>query len=141
MDRLFDEHLGGGRAMPSGSENGEAGMPTYTLPVDILETPEAYVLTAPVAGFAPDQVEVTYADGIISIAAHAQPPAARGAWIRQERPLGSWFRRLQLPDQIQAGAIAADFENGLLTVTVPKVERPEPVKIAVGGAKPKTLKS
>ena len=141
MDRLFDEHLGGGNTMPAGTENGAAGMPTYPLPVDILETPAAYVLTAPVPGFAPDQVELTYADGIISIAAHAQPSEARGAWIRQERPLGSWFRRLQLPEQIQADAITADFENGLLTVTVPKVARPEPVKIAVGGAKPKTLKS
>jgi HSP20 family protein len=143
MDRLFDEYLGPGGTTTAGhaGENGGPGLPTYTLPVDILETPEAYVLTAPVPGFAPDQVEVTYADGIITIAAQAQPLEARGNWIRQERPFGSWYRRLQLPEQVRADAIAADFDNGLLTVRVPKLERPEPVKIAVGGSKQRTLKS
>jgi HSP20 family protein len=143
MDRLFDEFVGQGGASRPGSESGGNGLPTHTLPVDILETPAAYVLTASVPGFAPDQVEVTYADGLLTIAAQARPLEARGTWIRQERPFGSWYRRLQLPQQVQPDGITADFDNGLLTVTVPKLARPEPVRIAVAGqrTRSKTLKS
>ena len=141
MDRLFDQFLGYGGTSAPAAENG-GGLPTYTLPVDILETPDAYVLTAPVAGFAPDQVEVTYEDGVLTIAAQAQPLEVQGTWLRQERPFGSWYRRLQLPQQVQAGKIGAAFDNGLLTVTVPKEQRPEPVKIKIGGGqKQPVLKS
>ena len=142
MDQLFDEFAGQAGGSRASGESGGNGLPTYTLPVDILETPEAYALTASVPGFAPDQVEVTYADGLLTIAAQAQPLEARGAWIRQERPFGSWYRRLQLPQQVQPDGITADFDNGLLTVTVPKAARPEPVRIAVAGdrAKSKALK-
>ncbi len=136
MDRLFDEFFGTGSAPPPGTA-AEGGLPTYTLPVDILETKDAYVLTAPVAGFAPDQVEVTFDQGVLSILAKAEPTQVQGTWIRQERPFGSWQRRLQLPEQVQGDAIRADFEHGLLTVTVPKVPAPEPVRIQV--ASPKAL--
>src|SRR2546421_5724223 len=136
MDRLFDEYLGNGAAAgPTGVD--QAGLPTYTLPVDIRETAEAYMLSAPVPGFAPEQVEVTYEDGMLTIFAQAEPLEAQGTWIRQERPFGSWFRRLQLPQQVQADKIAAAFNNGLLTVTVPKQARPEPGKISIGNGKPR----
>jgi HSP20 family protein len=140
MDRLFEEFFGGpGSATPG--EGTERALPTYTLPVDILETKEAYVLTAPVAGFAPDAVEVTFDQGVLTITATAEPTQIQGVWIRQERPFGSWFRRLQLPDQVQGDQIRADVENGLLTVTVPKVPSPEPVRIPVGGTAQKALET
>lgn len=141
MDRLFDQFLGyGGTSAPTGESGG--GLPIYTLPVDILETENAYVLTAPVPGFAPEQVEVTYEEGVLTIAAQARPLEVQGTWLRQERPFGSWFRRLQMPQQVQADKIAAAFDNGLLTVTVPKEERAQPVKIKIGGGqKQAALKS
>ena len=142
MDRLMDEFFGpGGASAPAG---GGDALPTYTLPVDILETAEAYVLTAPVAGFAPEQVEVTFAEGVLAISAKAEPLELQGTWLRQERPFGSWQRRLQLPQQVDAEKITAGFEHGLLTVTVPKAARPQPVRIAVGNgsaSKPKQIRA
>ena len=140
MDRLFDEVFGAGGTVAPGGD-GERRLPTYTLPVDILETQEAYVLTAPVPGFAPEQVEVTFEQGVLSISAKAEPTQVQGTWIRQERPFGSWIRRLQLPELVQGDAIRADFEHGLLTVTVPKVPAPAPVRIPIGGAATKALKN
>ena len=140
MDRLFEEFLGNGGSVGPAAE-GERVLPTYTLPVDIVETKEAYVLTAPVAGFAPEAVEVTFDQGVLTITAQAEPTQVQGTWIRQERPFGSWFRRLQLPDQVEGDANRADVEHGLLTVTVPKTPTPEPVRIPVGGKQAqKTLK-
>jgi HSP20 family molecular chaperone IbpA len=47
---------------------------------------------------------------------------------------GSLVRRLELPQQVQADQINAAFENGLLTITVPKAAKPEAVKIPIGSA-------
>jgi len=142
MDRIFDEFFGsGGTASPSDGQ-GTATLPTYTLPVDVFETDDSYVLTAPVAGFDPEQVEVTYDQGVLTIQVNAQPLQVQGKWLRQERPYGSWFRRLQLPEQVEGDKIAADFEHGLLTVTIPKMAQAQPVRIPVAGGKAKAaLKS
>ena len=104
------------------------------MPVDILETGDAYTLYGSVPGFDPEKVEVTFDDGILTVQATAQPIQAGGTWLRRERPYGSFVRRLQLPTEVQAAKIAATFENGVLTVTVPKAPRPQPVKIPVGAA-------
>lgn len=134
MDRLFDQFFGyGGTATPEGSNGGS--VPTYFLPVDIMETDEAYVLTASVPGFAPEQVEVTFQEGMLTIAAQAEPQQVRGRWVRQERAWGSFVRRLELPVQVVSEGISASFENGVLTVSVPKLAKPEPVKIPVGASR------
>ena len=133
MDRLFDTFFGYGGT--SGPQQNGTELPTHHLAVDVAETPEAFVLTASVPGFAPEQVEVTWHEGILTIWAKAEPKEFGGdwQWLRRERPWGNWLRRLQLPDTIRTDGIQASFENGLLTVSVPKLEKPEPVKIPVGG--------
>lgn len=132
MDHVFEQFLGSGGS--ASMDAGEAETRTYYLPLDILETEEAYVLTAAVPGFNPEQVEVGYQDGVLSIQAQAEPSVPAGRWIRRERAHGNLVRRLELPQQIQADAISASFESGLLTVTVPKAAKPQPVRIAVDTA-------
>ena len=135
MDRLFDSFFG-----PGGSSSPDEGaLPTYFMPVDILETDEAYVLEAAVPGFPPEKVEVTYDDGILSITAQAEPVSVNGQWLRRERPHGSLVRKLQLPTEVQSDKIAAGFENGVLSITVPKAARPQPVKIPVSKPSAKQL--
>lgn len=127
MDRLFEEFFG--EQAPDG--NG-ATPSTYYLPVDVFESDEAYTLVASVPGFKRDQVEITFEDGILSIKAKAEGYKAPGRWLRQERPYGSFVRRLEVPQQVETGKISADFEDGLLTVTIPKTAKPQPVKIPIG---------
>ena len=50
------------------------------------------------------------------------------------RPWGNWSRKLELPKEIDSANIAAKFENGVLTVRVPKAAKVEPVRIAISGA-------
>ena len=132
VDRMFDQFFGNGGS--SAPDEGPAEPPTYYLPLDILETPDAYVLTAPVPGFAPEQVDVSLQEGVLTIHAQAEPFVPTGRWIRRERMQGSLIRRLELPQQVQAEGISAAFNHGLLTVTVPKAAKPEPVKIPIGSA-------
>ncbi len=128
MDRLFERFLG------YGATTQEDGTPAYALPVDILETEDAYQLHATVAGVPQDAVEVTFEGGMLTIAVKAVPVQLQGTLIRQERPWGNWSRRLELPTEVDPANIAAQFENGVLTVRVPKAAKAMPVRIPIGAA-------
>ncbi|HEV2953121.1 MAG TPA: Hsp20/alpha crystallin family protein [Candidatus Dormibacteraeota bacterium] len=136
MDRLFDQVFGqaGSRRAVVGEGDEKT---TYLLPVDILEDKGAYKLTASVPGFAPEDVDVTWHEGVLAIEAKAPDRKVEGTWLRKERGYGSASRRLQLPSQIEPDRISASFENGVLTVTVPKAQAAQPVKIAVNGVPPR----
>ena len=128
MDRLFEQFFG------YGIGNQENGTPTYTLPVDILETEDAYQLYATVAGVPREAVEVTFENGMLSLAVKALPFEVQGKVIRQERPWGNWSRKLELPKEVDPANIAAEFDNGLLAVRVPKAAKVKPLRIAIGAA-------
>jgi HSP20 family protein len=128
IDRLFEQFLGYEAAIRAD------GTPTYVVPLDIVETEDAYELHATIAGVPEDGVEVTFESGMLSIAVKAAPVEVQGTFIRQERPWGNWSRKLELPKGIDSAKIAAQFENGVLRVRVPKAAKVEPVRIAIGGA-------
>jgi HSP20 family protein len=132
MDRLFDQFVSPGNSTP---KQVDEGTPTYALPVDILETDDAYILYATVAGVPNENVDVTFEDGVLAISVKAAPFERQGKWLRQERPWGNWSRRLELPKEVQPDRIAADVQNGMLTVTVPKAATAQPVRIPVGSAR------
>jgi HSP20 family protein len=128
IDRLFEQFFG-----YEGTSQAD-GTPTYALPVDILETEDAYELYATVAGVPQSSVEVTFESGMLSLAVTAAPVAVQGSLIRQERPWGNWSRKLELPKEIDSSKIAAHFENGVLRVRVPKAAKVEAMRIPIGGA-------
>ena len=131
MDRLIEQFFG--EQTPDSTQSQTP--PTYYLPVDIFESEEAYTLVASVPGFKEEQVEVTFEDGILTIKAKADEHKAPGRWLRQERPYGSFVRRLEVPAQVETAKIAAHFDNGELSVTIPKTAKPKPVKIQIGTSK------
>ena len=125
VDRLFEQLFGYGAARQ------ENGTPTYPLPIDILETEDAYQLYATVAGVPQDSVEVTFENGVLSLTVPAVPMELQGNLIRHERPWGNWSRKLELPKEVDPAHIVAEFDNGVLTVRVPKAAKAMPQRIAV----------
>jgi len=137
MDQLFDEAFGGVVAAP---RNGG----TLTLPVDIRQSDEAYVIEASVPGFAPDDVEVTVDQNVLTIRGNRNQESEekRDGWVRRERRTGSVYRQVQLPAEVRADEITAAFENGVLTVTVPRAQKAQPKRIPVtpgAPAEPKVI--
>jgi HSP20 family protein len=131
MNRLFDEFFGD---TWTGAES-RSGVPTYSLPIDVLEGDKSYEVKAPLPGFSPDEVDVTFADGTLTISAERKHEKRQeeGSYVRREVGFANYRRQLTLPLDAKAEQIQARFENGVLTVEVPKEPRSEPVKIAVGG--------
>jgi HSP20 family protein len=138
MDRLFEDFFG---STPTTGTVRRPTTPTYTLPLDVKETESGYQIQAPVPGFKPEEVEVTFSEGILSIRAQRteETTQEQGGWLRKEVASGNYQRSLQMPGDIKADDITAEFENGILTVVVPKSPRPQPKKIQVASGSQKQL--
>lgn len=132
MDRLFDEAYSGVTAPTRG------GDAPAMLPVDIRQTDEAYVVEASVPGFAPEDVEVTVDQSVLTIRGNRKQESEenRHGWIRRERRATSVFRQIGLPAEVREGEISASFENGVLTVTLPRAQKAQPKRIPVNTGAP-----
>ena len=89
---------------------------------DIVEKDRAYEITAELPGMEEKNVEVTLADGVLTIKGTKQEEKEekdKGYYLK-ERRFGSFERRFRVPDGVNADKIEAAFRNGVLTVTMPK---------------------
>jgi HSP20 family protein len=139
MDRLFEDFFGPSPTRGDGGEREVA--PTYRLPLDVKEADGGYEIQASVPGFKPDEVDVTLSDGLLRIQAQHSEETRRGegGYLRREVAYGNYQRTIQLPGDIKPESVSANFENGILTITVPKVPRAQPTKIQVTSSSPKQL--
>jgi len=131
MDRLFDEGFSRPwRLIPNSTEY-EA-----TFPVEVSETDESLDVKASLPGVKPEEVEVTVANDILTIkAAHQEKKEEKKRdYYRREIRYGSFHRSLSLPVSVDAEKAQASFDNGILSLTLPKAEaiRPKQIKIGAG---------
>ena len=126
MDQLFQAFNG------SGQSDGES-TDHYHLPVDIRQSDGAFTIEASVPGFAPEDVEVTVENNILTIKGthRTESESNAGGYVRRERRTGSMYRQIALPAEVRADEISAGFQNGVLTVTVPRVQKAQPRRIPV----------
>lgn len=123
MDRLMDGLL----------ESDSESTPTYRLPIDVAETDNSYVIKAPVAGFRPEEVEVTVTGDVLSIkATHKEEKEEKGGnYLRREMAIGNLERQIVLPSDAKGDKVNATFNNGVLTVEVAREPKPKPQRIQV----------
>ena len=96
-------------------------------PVDILETPEEYVIQASLFGIRPENVHITTTGNTLTIRAGRTPakPSADGVYLRRERFeafVPDVGRTITLPGSINPEKVTADYEHGVLTIHVGKDE-------------------
>ncbi len=105
----------------------------WTPPVNIAETTDNYVIAAELPGLTKDDIKVTYDNGVLAIQGERkQEKEERGkTWHRIERGYGLFERSFRLPMTVEAEKINAEFKDGVLTLTLPKVEAVKPKQIAI----------
>jgi HSP20 family protein len=110
------------------------GLATWTPAVDVREEGDAFVFTADLPGLSKDEVEVTFEENVLTIAGERSlhDEGEQGQYRRVERRYGKFTRSFSLPGQVDAQKVQGAFENGVLTVTVPKAEAARPRKIELG---------
>jgi HSP20 family protein len=109
------------------------------MPMDGLRRADEVVLRFDLPGIDPDSIQVTVDRGVLSVSAKREEKYAENErlFIR-ERTVGSLSRRVYLPDHLDADAIEAAYNNGVLEVRIPVIEKAKPRKIEIqragGGA-------
>ena len=123
LDRMTEQLLG----VPAGTPR----TPRF-MPMDLYRSGDHYVLHADLPGVDPGSVDVSVDNGTLSIRAQRSSRTEDGVeWLASERFTGSYLRQLSLGDGIDADAIHATYENGVLTVTIPMAEKARPRRIQI----------
>ena len=104
----------------------------YRPNVDILEKDDELIVRADVPGANPEKIDVDFADGVLSVFAPVDTAEDDGRqYLAHEFGIGNYCRSFRVSEQIDAGRIEAECNNGVLTLRLPKAESVKPRKIAV----------
>jgi HSP20 family protein len=107
--------------------------------MDVYETDEKVVVTVELPGIDQENVEVSVEDSTLTVSGTREfsSEVAEESYHRIERRYGSFSRAVSLPPQVDTGKVDARFEDGVLSIEVPKLEKARPKKIQIKGAQKK----
>lgn len=126
MDRLLEDAwvqpLSAGNGLSSGS-----------FPIDVRSDTDSLTVEAALAGFSPNDVEITVEGGTLTITAEtkAEVESSEGEYLVREMRRGRVSRLIQLPSGLQADKATASFENGILALRIPRAEETKPRQIRI----------
>ena len=124
FNRLVDQMWGGRQ---------ESWLPA----VDVFDNKDAVVVKAELAGMDPDDIQIEVEDNVLTVKGERkfEETVDEERYYRVERRYGSFQRSLALPQGVRPDDISASYEDGILIVTVPKVEEEKPKRIEVKAKK------
>jgi HSP20 family protein len=127
MDRLFEDSIIGPRW------GWIAPMRAANLEIDMFETNDKVVVKAALPGIKPEEVEVTITGNTLTISGESneEDEVEEEDFLRKERRYGSFTRTVTLPERLKTDKADASFENGVLTLKVPKSEEVKPKMIKI----------
>lgn len=104
--------------------------------VDVKEDADAYTVQLEVPGVSQDDLHLSLQDNVLTIrGSKEQHEESEGRYRRVERSYGSFARTLSLPRNVDASGVAANLEDGMLEVRLPKREESKPRQISVGATR------
>ena len=126
MDRLFEDSFV--RPTRAWLTYGEA-----TLPLDVRNEPDELVVDAALPGMKPEDVEITIEQGTLTIRGQvsSERRETEGEYLVQEMRRGEMARTVTLPSGLEPDRATATFENGVLTLRIPRAEEVKPRQIRI----------
>jgi HSP20 family protein len=129
MNRLFNTvfdapQTGGGGSM----------LRRWVPAMDLVEAGDHFVLRADLPGMSEDDVSIEFEDGTLTLSGErkAEHEETKEGFHRVERSFGTFSRSLTLPKGVDADAVTASFDRGVLEVRIPKPEQKKPRRIEIG---------
>lgn len=125
MDRLFDDAF----TRPLSARDGGWSTPA----IDMYQTDNDVVVKAALPGFKAEDVQINVTGDVLTIRSEMKHEDEQNdkAWHIREHRWGSFERSISLPTDVVSEKAQADFDNGILTVTLPKAEEVKPKTITV----------
>jgi HSP20 family protein len=101
--------------------------------MDLTEANDHFVLRADLPGLGEDDVSIEIQDNTLTISGErkAEHEEHRRGWYRVERSFGRFSRSLSLPEGVDADAVSAECDKGVLEVRIPKPEERKPRRVAI----------
>jgi HSP20 family protein len=123
VDRLIENSMG----------NEEWNQAEWSLPLDVVEKDDAYLVKASVPGIKPDELEITYNKGLLTIKGEVKDESEsdKGEYHLRERRYGIFSRTISLPSTVNAEDIQANYENGVLMLKLPLADEIKPRRIPI----------
>lgn len=138
LDRLQKEFNLQGLLEPytrdvAGDDNSDVVTSHWRPAVDIKEEDDRFVIYADLPGVDPKDIEITMENGVLTLKGERseEKKEEREGYKRVERVSGCFYRRFSLPDTADADRIEASGNNGVLEITLPKLEKEQPRRITV----------
>jgi HSP20 family protein len=127
MNSLFQDSF----VRPGGMSSGGVG-----LPVDVRENENEYVVHASLPGVKPEDVQITVHGDTLTIRGETKGHEEKSTenWLIRERRAGAFQRSISFAAPVNADRAVAQFEHGVLTLTLPKAEEAKPKQIKIGSA-------
>jgi HSP20 family protein len=139
LNRALDEALA---SSWNGSSEGRAWVPA----LDVVERHDAYLIALEIPGVDPSTIDISFEQNVLTILG-SKPVGfdiGKNTELRvhaAERVVGAFERAVRLPEFVDGENIAAEFSNGVLFLTVPKIQAAQARKIAIKGVESKQIKS
>jgi HSP20 family protein len=120
---------------------GNPGAPsTVAMPMDLYRSGDHFVLHCDLAGVDPHSVDVNVDGRVLTIRAERTARTDTDVqWLRRERTIGTFERKLSMGDGLDLESITATWQQGVLTLTIPVAERAKPRRIQVNAADEQVL--
>ena len=138
LQRFFEEPFGFDLRLPLLDEKRLHHM-FWSPAVEATENPTEYLITAELPGIGAENVEVAVADGMLTLKGHKLEEKKEGAkeatYHLWERSYGEFERTFRFPMPVKEDKVAAEFNNGILKIVVPKLEIAPPATRTVPIAK------
>ena len=103
--------------------------PGWAPALDLWENNDGYQATVELPGFKSGDISIDLQDDVLTLSGERKVET-EGVY-RHERPSGKFTRRVELPNRVDSQRVTATYQDGILTVTLPKAEEAKPRKISV----------
>jgi len=104
----------------------------FAMPLDVVRHENGVTLRLDVPGIDPEQIEVTVDRGMLTVSGKREEERTENdKFIVRQRTMGAFTRRMRLPETLNAEAVEASYDNGVLKVRIPVLEQAKPRKIEV----------
>jgi HSP20 family protein len=136
MNRLF------GSVFDTPAQGNGGTLRRWMPAMDLVETGDHFVLRADLPGLSEEDVNIEVEERVLTISGErkAEQVENKDGYHRVERAFGTFSRSLTIPEGVNAEAVSASFDRGVLEVRIPKPEERKPRKISIGvGSTPKTI--
>lgn len=119
FDRIFDAPVQAQRWAPA---------------MDLIEAEDHYLLKADLPGVSEEDVNIEVENSLLTVSGErkAEHERSEKGFYRVERAFGRFQRQMTLPEGINPDGVAAEFDQGVLTVSIPKPEQVKPRRIEIG---------